>query len=233
LTTMRQLFDLHELDMSMGQCRTELESVEARLADGSALTNARAVKSKLEETGKELLRQHTSHSLVVEELQDKSNALEQRLYGGSIRNPHELESLQAESTYAKDQAKEAEDQVLELMIGLDENEEALASSKEKLDKMEQTWVQTQAVLSQDRTDLGSRIEQLTIARREIVSGIAAPILSQYEYVRNSHQGGAMAKVERGMCTGCRLTLPTGELQRVRAARELITCSSCGRILVAD
>lgn len=233
MTTMRQLFDLHELDMSMDQCCTELESVEARLADGTALANARAVKSKLEETGKELLRQHTSRSLVVEELQDKYNALEQRLYGGSIRNPHELESLQAESTYAKDQTKEAEDQVLELMIGLDENEEALARSKEKLDEMEQTWVQTQAALSQDRIDLGSRIEQLTIARREIVSRIAAPMLSQYEYVRKSHQGGAMAKVERGMCTGCRLTLPTGELQRVRAARELITCSSCGRILVAD
>jgi len=233
LTTMRQLFDLHELDMSMDQCCTELESVEARLADGTALANARAVKSKLEETGKELLRQHTSRSLVVEELQDKYNALEQRLYGGSIRNPHELESLQAESTYAKDQTKEAEDQVLELMIGLDENEEALARSKEKLDEMEQTWVQTQAALSQDRIDLGSRIEQLTIARREIVSRIAAPMLSQYEYVRKSHQAGAMAKVERGMCTGCRLTLPTGELQRVRAARELITCSSCGRILVAD
>lgn len=233
MTTMRQLFDLHELDMSMDQCCTELESVEARLADGTALANARAVKSKLEETGRELLRQHTSRSLVVEELQDKYNALEQRLYGGSIRNPHELESLQAESTYAKDQTKEAEDQVLELMIGLDENEEALARSKEKLDEMEQTWVQTQAALSQDRTDLGSRIEQLTITRREIVSRIAAPMLSQYEYVRKSHQGGAMAKVERGMCTGCRLTLPTGELQRVRAARELITCSSCGRILVAD
>ena len=233
MTTMRHLLDLHELDMSMDQCCTELESVEARLADGTALANARAVKSKLEETGKELLRQHTSRSLVVEELQDKYNALEQRLYGGSIRNPHELESLQAESTYAKDQTKEAEDQVLELMIGLDENEEALARSKEKLDEMEQTWVQTQAALSQDRTDLGSRIEQLTITRREIVSRIAAPMLSQYEYVRKSHQGGAMAKVERGMCTGCRLTLPTGELQRVRAARELITCSSCGRILVAD
>ncbi len=233
MTTMRQLFDLHELDMSMHQCRTELESVEARLADDTALANARAVKSKLEETGKELLRQHTSRSQAVEELQDKSKALEQRLYGGSIRNPHELESLQAESTYAKDQTKEAEDQVLELMIGLDENEAALASSKEKLDEMERTWVQTQATLSQDRITLGSRIEQLTIARQEIVSGIGAPMLAQYEYVRRSHQGGAMAKVERGMCTGCRLTLPTGEVQRVRAARELITCSSCGRILVAD
>ena len=232
MTTMHQLFDLHELDLSMDQCRTELESVEARLADGTALADARAGKSKLEETGKELLRQHTSHSQVVEELQDKAKALEQRLYGGSIRNPHELESLQTESTYAKNQAKEAEDQVLELMIGLDENEAALARSKEKLDEMERAWVQTEATLFQDKATLSSRIEQLSNTRQELASGIAAPMLSQYEHVRRSHQGGAMAKVERGMCTGCRLTLPTGELQRVRAARELITCSTCGRILVA-
>jgi predicted nucleic acid-binding Zn-ribbon protein len=230
---MRQLFDLHELDVSLDQCRTELESVEARLADGTALANARAVKSKLEETGKTLLRRHISGSQLVDELQDKAKALDRRLYGGSIRNPHELESLQAESTYANNQTKEAEDQVLELMIGLDENEAALARSTEKLDEMEQTWVQTQAALSKDRTSLTSRIQQLSITRREIVSAIAAPTLAQYERVLQTHQQGAMAKVERGMCTGCRLTIPTGEQQRVRAARELITCSSCGRILVAD
>ncbi len=229
---MRQLFDLHELDMSMVQCRTELESVEARLADGTALADARAGRSKLEETGKELLRQHTSRSQVAEQLRDKAQALEQRLYGGSIRNPHELDSLQTELTYANSQTKEAEDQVLELMIGLDENEAALARSKEELDEMERAWVQTEATLSQDKATLGSRIEQLSGTRQELVSGIAAPMLTQYERVRRTHQRGAMAKVERGMCTGCRLTLPTGELQRVRAARELITCSSCGRILVA-
>lgn len=233
MTTMHQLFDLHELDMSMDQCRTELESVEARLADGTALADARAGRSKLEETGKELMRQHASHSQMAEEQRDKAQVLEKRLYGGSIRNPHELDSLQTELTYANSQTKEAEDQVLELMISLDENEAALARSKEKLDEMERAWVQTEATLSKEKATLGNRIEQLSSTRQELVSEIAAPMLSQYEYIRKSHQGGAMAKVERGMCTGCRLTLPTGELQRVRAARELITCSSCGRILIAD
>ena len=229
---MRQLFDLHELDVIMHQHRTELESIITRLADGTALADARAGRSKLEESGKEIRRQHTGRSQVAEELRDKSQALEKRLYGGSIRNPHELDSLHSELTFAKDQSKEAEDQLLELMIGLDENEEALARSRTELEQMERAWTQTQATLSQERAALDSRIEQLSTTRREIVSGLAAPMVTQYERVRRAHKGGAMAKVERGMCTGCRLTLPTGELQRVRAARELITCSSCGRILVA-
>jgi predicted nucleic acid-binding Zn-ribbon protein len=37
-------------------------------------------------------------------------------------------------------------------------------------------------------------------------------------------------VERGLCRGCGVTLPSGDVQRARAGQELVRCNSCGRIL---
>ena len=52
----------------------------------------------------------------------------------------------------------------------------------------------------------------------------------YESLLKTRDGSAVAKVERGMCQGCRLTLPTLELQRARSSEGIARCGSCGRIL---
>ena len=46
------------------------------------------------------------------------------------------------------------------------------------------------------------------------------------------KGLAVARVEQGTCRGCRISLSTAELQRVKG-NKLIMCSSCGRILFID
>ena len=38
-----------------------------------------------------------------------------------------------------------------------------------------------------------------------------------------------ARVEQGICRGCRISLPTTDLQQARSGK-LVQCSSCGRIL---
>ncbi|MEK7777689.1 MAG: hypothetical protein AAB303_03600, partial [Chloroflexota bacterium] len=48
LANLRQLFDLQELDLQIGRYQTDLASVEARLADDSALVKARAYLSERE-----------------------------------------------------------------------------------------------------------------------------------------------------------------------------------------
>ena len=41
---------------------------------------------------------------------------------------------------------------------------------------------------------------------------------------------AVAKMERGLCQGCRMALPTQQQQRVRNGRQTVLCNTCGRIL---
>ncbi|MDO8751637.1 MAG: C4-type zinc ribbon domain-containing protein [Dehalococcoidia bacterium] len=232
LANLRQLFDLQELDLQIGRYQTDLASVEARLADDSAVVKARADLSEREAMALQLRKQHASQSQGVQELQDKAKGLDQRLYGGSIRNAKELEALHAELQFAKSQASEEEEKLLNLMLALDEAEAGLATSRTDLEQTEKTRADTIATLAKEQATLTQRLQALSANRHQVTVGIAPALLAQYEQVRKARQGVALAKVERGMCMGCRLTLPNSELQRVRTSQEPVTCSSCGRILYA-
>ena len=230
LTTMRQLYDLQELDWEIDRHQAELASVEARLRDESPLVKARAETAEREENLRQIRRQYARHDQDVQQLQGKVQTLEGRLYSGSVRNPRELEGLQTELTYAKQHAEEGEETLLTLMIELDENEEWVAKSTMDLEQMEKAWEETRATLTKEQAALMDGLLGLRAKRQELAPAIAPPLLTQYEQLRKTRQGYAVAKVERGMCVGCRLTLPTKELQLVRTAKEPVVCNSCGRIL---
>jgi len=67
-------------------------------------------------------------------------------------------------------------------------------------------------------------------REDLAARIDAASLELYQDLRQKRQGRAVAKVEQGMCQGCRLVLSMTELQRARISQELVQCSSCQRIL---
>ena len=232
LINLRQLYDLQELDLEIGRCQSALVSVEARLRDDTAPAKARAEVVEWEERVRQLQRQHVSQAQVVQELHKKAQALEQRLYGGSIRNPKELESIQAELQYGRTHTSEEEDKLLNLMISLEEAEEHLARSRVGLEHTEREWAEAQAALTKEQASLAQRLQALDAKRPQLTFGISPALMTQYEQVRKVRQGQAVARVERGMCMGCRLALPATELQRVRTAQEPVTCGSCGRILYA-
>ena len=48
-----------------------------------------------------------------------------------------------------------------------------------------------------------------------------------------NRGQAIAKIELGHCSACHMKLPPQVHNLVLLAQELVTCSSCGRILTAE
>jgi hypothetical protein len=141
-----------------------------------------------------------------------------------------MEAADGELKMVKERSVEVEEDLLNLMIGQDEKEGLAVKGRAVLTEMEQTRSETVSRLTSERAALEEKAQALGAQRQQQSAAIAPALLSQYEFLRKAHQGRAVASVERGMCTGCRLALPTGELQRVRAGIELVICNSCGRIL---
>jgi predicted nucleic acid-binding Zn-ribbon protein len=50
-----------------------------------------------------------------------------------------------------------------------------------------------------------------------------PGLDMYETMRRSKGDEPIARVEQGMCKGCRINLPTNTLQKARTGQELVYC----------
>ena len=80
-----------------------------------------------------------------------------------------------------------------------------------------------------RRDASSGRRARRAGTADMDSGNAGPVR---DAARRAKAGRAVARVERGTCQGCRITLPTHLVQRVRAGGMLVQCPSCERILVA-
>ena len=84
---------------------------------------------------------------------------------------------------------------------------------------------------EEKAGLEPEVERLELQRRDIANAIDKAVLNLYRYCATGG-GQAVVKVERGMCQGCRITLPYVRLAEdedrsgPRAMRQLRANSAC-------
>ena len=226
----RQLYDLQQLDIEAASTEESLADVRARLADESALAATRHRISEFDGQLAELEPTRRQSERLIEETRERLESIESRLYGGVITNPRELAAAEEQRSFLHTQQTDQEDKLLELMMGIEETQTAREATTEELARAEAAREDERPGLKAKESRFELRLEELRHDWDEAVPQFAANTLAIYERLRNDRNGYAVAKVERGMCQGCRITLPSGELQRVRNAQDLVQCSSCQRIL---
>ena len=86
---------------------------------------------------------------------------------------------------------------------------------------------------EERDSLRPEAESLTQRRDQAAAGVDARAVSLYRLLRQRKDGVAVSRVERGMCQGCRITLPGAVLQKARVSSALVQCVSCERILLVN
>ena len=230
MTTIHRLYELQELDWEIDSSQARLTSVEEQIEDDSELVRVRGEMEEQQNTVRQLRQRQSTQTLELQAIEDRVKALDNRLYGGAVKSPREMESGFNELQMAKEQEQQAEDQLLTMMVELEEAEKRMARSSEELARMEEERGKSLVTLGEERAMLLKQLEGLMKDRGEMVSEADPENLVRYEKVRQARQGYAVARVERGMCQGCRLTLPTHEMQRLRSSSEPIQCNSCARIL---
>ena len=230
MTMARQLFDLQELDLELDQHQARVSSIDEELSDSSHLD---ALASEIESRKNplaELRTVHASREVEAEAIREKLREEEGKLYGGSITNIRELEALEKEASALKEQLQTLDEQLIEAMGSIDEIQGQLSSYEQELTQSEDKKEKDLVELTEEKTRLTGMITELTDRRPEMTANLQPIELNRYEKLRLSKGGVAIAKVERGLCRGCRMALPTHQLQRARAGRETVLCSTCGRIL---
>ena len=233
MTTIRPIYELQEMDSTIDRQQSELATVEARLADNRLTEELQRRLSTNEERLMQTKSSQAMQDLEAKQFQAKVQNLEERLYGGSVRNQKELESITSELQYTKQQSTESDEQLLALMLTVDELEKQIAETRARIEELESTQAEAKVRLAGERDALKESLATATEKRARMVETIPALLLSQYERLRKAKQGLAVTMVQGGRCMACRLTLPTRELQSLRTSNVPITCSSCGRILYAS
>ena len=230
MTTIRQLYELQEIDLEIAHDQERIASIDGELMDGAGLDAFNSDIEAHQASLQELRVQQRSQDMEAESLRAKLQDIEGRVYGGTVTNLRELEGFEKEAGYLRENLQELDDQLLVSLVALEEEQEVLRSLEEGLKEADARWRIRRVELQKEREVLASALTKLERRRLEFVPQLGGTELKLYETLRTSKGGVAIAKVERGLCRGCRMALPTHQLQRARAGRETVLCNSCGRIL---
>jgi len=233
MTTAADLFALQETDLAIDSAMARLTEVEAQLGETEELIEARQRADQCRERVRPLQERQKGLDWETEEVRGKAAAIENKLYGGTVRNPKELEDFQADLTSLRGQLSKREDALLEVMLELEDAEGDAREAEATLAEVEESWKAQQASLKETRGKLKEEIAALEAKRSRQVDGMDAAALSLYQVLRERRQGTALAVVERGLCQGCRISLPMSVVQKARTGAGLVQCVSCERILLVS
>ncbi len=233
MTTIKHLYELQELDLQIAECNGIISSADSRIGNRTELDAMHRALDTQSDSLNQLRVKQRSQDLDIESVREKLQGVEGRLYGGTVTNLRELGGFEKEATFLRDRLKELDDNLLAAMEKLDEAQGRVSSLEDETNRAEERWQVSQKELAEQRRQAEETLAGLGTRREGLVAQVGPQELKLYERLRLSKGGVAIAKVERGLCRGCRMTLPTNQLQRARAGRETVLCNSCGRILYVN
>ena len=230
MTTVRQMFALQELDIILDRVAAEHDKVENELSNGDIVKNLESELERDAELLQETELQQRATQLEADSQKERSETLNSQLYGGEVTNPRDLKSLEQEASNVLQLVEQQESALAEIMVKVEEAQTKKSEMESKLDEAKAAWKIRRTELQASLRELNTEKAGFEGQRSKLTEGLDPSTLQRYEALRKSKGGLAVAKVERGLCQGCRMSLPTHQQQRVRSGRQEVLCSSCGRLL---
>ena len=224
----KQLYQLQEFDLEIESNERALSQVTSQLGESQAVVRVQKQIQLAQQRLEELRHKQRSAEWEIDDLVTKLAAAEETLFSGRIKNPKELTNLQHEVDALKAKRDQLEEKALEIMDQVEQSEASTARLSSELETLKAEWQRQQQQLSNEMERLKAVLSDLS-NKRQILSGEIEPQTVEFYQELRKEKGTAVARVEQGICRGCRISLPTTELQRARSG-NLVQCSSCGRIL---
>jgi predicted nucleic acid-binding Zn-ribbon protein len=230
MTSINELYAFQELDLELQAAKDELEEVQSQLGETDALVEARTNVANGTKAVAEAEHDFKERESDSDDLQVKIDPVQEKLYKGTVTNPKELADLQLDLDSLRRRKSELEDRAFAAMDVLDAAQKVLSDAEAAYSDVEKEYGSDQAELVDRKVSLTEQIATLESERAEEIVEIDEELLELYNQLAPNKQGRAVAKLDSGMCGGCRITLPTNVMQRVRSSSEIVRCSSCERIL---
>ena len=226
------LFRLQQIDNHITQIETRLAKIQETLEDDADLQSALGQLQSAEDEQRSSERTQRMSEAEAQSQQIKIQQAEASLYGGVVRNPKELQDLQADIASLKKHLAMLEERELQDMLKTEAAQTAEQKARDELSLVRARLENEHHDLFEEKEALTGELDRFQSERQAAVSTIAAALLKTYEELRQERRGVAVAEVSDNACGACGTTLTAALQQAARHAAELVRCPSCGRILYA-
>ena len=228
MSVAKQLYRLQEVDLEIESDERALEEVKSQLGESRAVIKTQKQLELEQKSLEELSRQQRSAEWEIDDISTKLAVAEEQLFSGKVKNPKELTNLQHEVEAFKTRRDRLEEKALEVIDRVEQSEAMVARINNELETLTADWQRQQKQLNDEVARLKAALTDLKAKRQRLAGEIDPSAFEFYQTLRKG-KGLAVARVEQGICRGCRISLPTTDLQQARSG-NLVQCSSCGRIL---
>jgi len=232
MSVIGQLYQLQRLNLEREEKNSHLAEVEASLGETEDLRYARQTVAEMEANLVQLRKQMRELELEVGAVEDKLNKNQDQLYGGHVRNPKELKSLQEEATALRRHRSQLEDKELELMIATEEGEAELTERQARLRQIEASWRADQAGMFAEKDRLQQRLAELDEQQSAMRAEIGARDLAFYDDLQGRLGGKGIALLKDGICQVCGVDVPMTLARAAERGQGLNYCPICDRLLYA-
>jgi uncharacterized protein len=216
-------YDLGELERSkeyvpdmMDNLRREISDCEQKLkAADDGLKQARLEQKDVE--------------LQLQDRQDKLRKLQEKMM--AIKTNKEYDALVSEIDQIKQVIAALETRDVELLEISENHQKEIENLTTQLGAIKGTNVGQIASLQAQIDSVGSKMTTMGKQRHDLAGQINPRAMTAYERIRKGKGGAVVVAVKKRACGSCYKALPPQKIQEIKLGEKLITCDSCGRMLV--
>ena len=226
---LEQLLILQDRDQKIRQIQTEIETVPLRRKSLEAQSAAsKASVEVLKQRARQVEMDRKKLELDVGTRTETISRLKTQQY--QTRKNEEFRAIGHEIERYENEIRKIEDEELELMVLADNVKAELAEEEQKAAAVKDSTTRQTTDLDEKSQALDGQLQGLTKERSELAGQIDEDLLALFERLFESKGDAAVVAVEHGVCTGCHMKVTIATAARVKAAKEIVSCENCGRIL---
>ncbi len=229
LDVIEQLLVLQDRDQKIMRLQEELSRIEPER--NALLSKADSSKEALKQAKTEAQQVESQRKDLELEVETKKKQIDR--YASQqleTKKNEEYQALNKEIETCKSDIEKLEDQELELMevydLKLVAIKEAEAVAKEAQDRADSQVADLKAREANQQKEKA----ELETERAQLAEKIDPSVVAKYDRLLKKKQSKVVVGINRGVCAGCHMSLPTQVQVSCKAQNEIVNCSNCGRIV---
>ena len=229
LDVIEKLLTLQDRDQRLRNFQSELSHLpEERKAREKQIAESAAQLERARVRAKEI--EIEKRTLEIEAGSKRDAIARYRQQQLQTRKNEEYAALAHEIEAAEKTIVTLEDRELDLMEELEKLTPQLANA-EKAHTDERSKLENLLnALETRKSNLETRIAELKNEHQLLAKALDEDALELYLRLFKTKHGTAIATLEHEVCMGCHMKVPAQTVVQVRAAKQIVHCPQCGRIL---
>lgn len=163
-----------------------------------------------------------------------------RVQLNSAKTNKEYSTILTQINTEKADNSKLEDQQIKLLTQIDSDKAARKEMEESIEKEKQNLAEVKAKIEQQQASVEDELNKQLQIRQDIYSRVPLKYQTLFDRLAERYDGEVLAVVTKMngskteySCEGCYMKVPLESVNSLMTRDEVVTCPSCGRMLVLD